>query len=102
MPDASGVRMDQAAASWTNLLLVLLIAGAVVGGSVLLAGFQSLLDHVQITEEAVLVGSSWHGNHSGWSRPLSRFPDHEFRRSMHSLTQWGGSTEAVVRSSAEP
>ena len=74
MPDASGVRMDQAAASWTNLLLVLLIAGAVVGGSVLLAGFQSLLDHVQITEEAVLVGSSWHGNHSGWSRPL--FPDH--------------------------
>ena len=38
MPGASGVRMDQAAASWTNLLLVLLIAGVVVGGGVLLVG----------------------------------------------------------------
>ena len=65
--------MDQAAACWTNLLLVLLIAGVVVGGGVLLAGFQSLLGHAHITEEAVL-GSSCQSNHSGWSRPL--FPYH--------------------------
>ena len=58
--------MDQAAASWTNLLLILLIAG-VVGGGVLVAGFQSLLGHVHTKEEAVLVGSSWQSNHSGWS-----------------------------------
>ena len=83
MPDASGVRMDQAAASWTNLLLVLLIAGVVVGGGVLLAGVQSLLGHVQITEEAVLVGSSWQSNLSGWSRPL--FPDHY---DLASLPSW--------------
>ena len=62
--------MDQAAANWTNFLLVLLIAWVVVVGGVLLAGFQLLFGYVQIIEEVVIVGSSWQSNHLGWSRPL--------------------------------
>ena len=38
MTGASEVCMDQASASWNIFLLVLLIAGVVVGGGVLLVG----------------------------------------------------------------